>query len=442
MNDEELLRQLERDDRYSVIKVLAEREGSRTELVRDPYARILIRKRIPLEHANERAWRMIAQLDSPLLPRVYEIYQLPDCLTVIVSYVEGISAAELVDQTGPVSPLTAAGYLHDICPAVALLHEHNVVHRDITPSNVVVSQGTAHLIDLGIARAISEEAQHDTVLLGTWGFAAPEQYGFAQTDARSDIYSLGGLLGFFLTGLRPEDQGFDSSLKDPSLVPDELRDIVVRARAFEPSARYQSAEELDAALREAIEALLTNQDQRPAPPAGAPTNPHTENVTHTHVFRQSAKHPKTEPTTQAAEPRASYAAPHTEPHAEPYPNAATPPRKMSLGSTLLLVLSWTFVGLFVIGCIYTGFNAEFYNKPMDVLYFPLAGIEGAITALAVGRETYLFTRRKGSYAIVPQKPHQLGFLLVRRTLLILLIGCEVLFAVAAICIIIFNVILK
>ncbi|MDO4538815.1 MAG: serine/threonine-protein kinase, partial [Coriobacteriales bacterium] len=307
MEDEELLRNLERDDRYSVIKVLAEREGHSTELVRDPYARILIRKRISPELANERAWRTLAQLDSPLVPRVYEIYHLPDCLTVIVAYVEGISASELVDQTGPVSPLTAAGYLHDICPAVALLHAHNLVHRDITPANVVVSQGTAHLIDLGIARAYDEEASRDTVLLGTWGFAAPEQYGFTQTDARSDIYALGGLLGFLLTGLRPDDQNFEAALHNGALVPEELCAIVVRARAFEPSARFQSADEMDAAIRAAIETLCTTQAQRPALPGDASTKPRagqrtrTQAQTRARVREQPVEQPFERPTKRPAE---------------------------------------------------------------------------------------------------------------------------------------------
>ena len=125
------------------------------------------------------------------------------------------------------------------------------MHRDISPTNVIVAADGAHLIDLGIARFRSEDVTHDTTQLGTRGFASPEQCGYAQTDARSDVYSLGRILGYLLTGVRPETPDtaeYERALADGSVVSPEARKIVCRASALEPSARYQSAAALAAAL--------------------------------------------------------------------------------------------------------------------------------------------------------------------------------------------------
>ena len=248
MDDEALLRALERDDAYHVVRVLADKPSGRTELVRGAGPELLVRKRIPLELANEQAWRMLARLKHPLLPRVRDLYQLPDQLVVVTDYVEGSTLAELVAVHGSLKPLAASCYICDLCDALGELHANGLVHRDVAPTNVVVSEGRAHLIDLGNARAYVKGAGRDTTKLGTWGFAAPEQYGFAQTDARSDIYALGGLLGYLLTGVLPGQDGFDAAVADRGRVPGSLRNVIERARSFEPSVRYQSTAAFERAI--------------------------------------------------------------------------------------------------------------------------------------------------------------------------------------------------
>lgn len=175
-------------------------------------------------------------------------YELPDEFVVVYDYVPGVTAERLVREQGPLSPERATALAADVCEAVGALHACGIVHRDVTATNVVVAVDGAHLIDLGIARMRVEGVSHDSTSLGTWGYASPEQYGFAQTDARSDIYSVGRLLGFLLTGVSPSDEGFDAALAVEEWVPPELRAVIGRATAFEPSARYQSAGELTAAL--------------------------------------------------------------------------------------------------------------------------------------------------------------------------------------------------
>lgn len=250
MEDDQLLSVIDHDDSYRLIRVLADKPSGKTELVMDGAGRLLVRKRVQETLVNQQAWKTLSELHSPLLPQVEDLYYLPGECVIVTTYVNGVTLSELVTSTGALDATEAVGYLRDLCAAASELHAHGIVHRDIAPGNVVVVDGRARLIDLGNVRAYAEGAQHDTTHLGTWGFAAPEQYGFAQTDARSDVYALGGVLGYMLTGVLPGDDAFEEALQS-EFVPSDLRLVVQKARAFEPSARYQSA----AALASAVMAL-------------------------------------------------------------------------------------------------------------------------------------------------------------------------------------------
>ena len=90
-----------------------------------------------------------------------------------------------------------------LAKAMKALHTSDpvIIHRDIKPKNIIVrDDGSVALIDLGISRVYKKEANSDTIFRGTEGFAPPEQYGFMQTDIRSDIYSFGVVLSWLLTG--------------------------------------------------------------------------------------------------------------------------------------------------------------------------------------------------------------------------------------------------
>ena len=264
LTDEQLLAALDRDDAYQVVRVLAQKGIGSTELVRLPGEMLRIRKRIPLEVANERAWTKLMDLRDPLLPRVREVYRLPDVLVVICDYIEGMPLSELVPAVGRLEPSEAVRRIRELCHAAGVLHAHDIVHRDIAPSNVIISASGTHLIDLGNARTHDEGARRDTTLLGTYGFASPEQYGFAQTDARSDIYSLGRLLAYMLTGVLPSTTDFDAAFADDRLVPPALRAVIDMACAFEPSARFQNVDALAAAAAGALAADEPVPGPRPA----------------------------------------------------------------------------------------------------------------------------------------------------------------------------------
>ncbi len=252
MTDDEVLAAVEHDDEYRLVSVLAKGEAGATELVMYGEQGPLVRKRITMALANEDAWRTLATIDDELLPDVVDIYELPDEFVVVYEYVEGEPLSQMMARRGVLLPHEAADIIVDVAAAAQCLHDHGIVHRDISPGNVIITPGGARLIDLGIARRHSDEATHDTTHLGTWGFAAPEQYGFAQTDARSDVWSMGRVLAFMLTGLAPGTEGFETRLADEEYVPNGLAEVIGWACAFEPSSRYSSAAEFARAVGEAV----------------------------------------------------------------------------------------------------------------------------------------------------------------------------------------------
>lgn len=232
------------DDMYRVERVLARGAGGVTELVTIDGAGPFVRKKIPNKLANQGVWSLIESCGCARLPKVEATYSLPDQFVVVYDFVPGQTLEELVVAKKRLVPDEAASLAADICEAAAALHSRGVVHRDLSPRNVIVAADGAHLIDLGIARMRVEGASRDTTSLGTRGFASPEQYGFAQTDARSDVYAIGKLLGYMLTGLQPDGDEYERALGDADATDSRLAEVVARACAFEPSSRYQSAAEM------------------------------------------------------------------------------------------------------------------------------------------------------------------------------------------------------
>ncbi len=249
MNDEQVLHAIGIDDAYHVERVLARGAGGTTELVTIQGAGPFVRKKIPVELANQAVWSAIGPLNCARLPKVEASYSLPDQYVVVYDYVPGQTLEELVTARGSLDANEAASVAIDVCEAAAALHSCGVIHRDLSPRNVIVAADGAHLIDLGIARMRVEGATRDTAFLGTRGFASPEQYGFAQTDARSDVYAIGKLLGYMLTGVRPDEDAYEGLFTNLATQDSRLTSVVTRACAFEPSARYQSAQQMADTLR-------------------------------------------------------------------------------------------------------------------------------------------------------------------------------------------------
>jgi serine/threonine protein kinase len=174
-------------------------------------------------------------------------------LVVVMEYVQGRTLYEVVEEQGATQEL-ALTLFPQLCDAVSELHEKfdpPLIHRDIKPSNIMVGDYALTLLDLGIARTFDEQVEEDTHCFGTQSFAPPEQFGFRQTDERSDVYALGMVLYFMLRGVMPRSALV--SMGFASIAYEALREVVCRACAFEPSQRYASSRELKQAFLAACE---------------------------------------------------------------------------------------------------------------------------------------------------------------------------------------------
>lgn len=282
-----------RSDSWRVERTLKSSPFETTELVRFRGASggelgPFIRKRIDCSagvgRAYERLWD--AQRSGVILhgvPRLVECLRSGDELSVVTEFIEGRTLGELVRDEGA-SERLATGIMPALCDAVFELHtllDPPLIHRDLKPSNVIVrSDGRPFVIDFGIARAWDGEADADTVRFGTRAYAPPEQFGFGQTDARSDVYALGKLALFCATGgegTGPVDEG---DLRRRGLsVP--LSEVIARATAFDPVRRFSGARALGRALRECaaaggVPAQLEGDSfeyRAPSPSSGRATGP-------------------------------------------------------------------------------------------------------------------------------------------------------------------------
>lgn len=192
------------------------------------------------------------------LPRVYSVEKTSQLLRVRMEYVEGQTlAAQMAAIPQSVRVAYFSSIYGPLCDAVTELHESfdpTIIHRDIKPENIIVNAQTDRLtlIDFGIARQWREDADKDTVFLGTRSWAPPEQFGFAQTDVRTDIYSLGLTLAYCLCAQDDLTTLRDAKFKDAQ-IPSDIAPILTKACSLDPDQRYSSVRELKDALTHALQ---------------------------------------------------------------------------------------------------------------------------------------------------------------------------------------------
>ena len=258
-----------REDCYRVVRPLgaaarmgadpsvAGQAGTITELVQFEGANgatlgPFVRKRIDLSLGVGTAYQELyeAQCSGARfahVPRIVECYKTGRELVVVSEFIPGETLDAFVNEVGPSLELSLS-VVPAVCAAVVELHkafDPPVVHRDLKPANIIVSEGpsglSATLIDFGIARRYREGAAADTVRFGTRSYAPPEQYGFGQTSVRSDIYALGMIALFCITGEEAHGQPSAESLARTG-VTGPYADAILQATSFDPGRRFASAE--------------------------------------------------------------------------------------------------------------------------------------------------------------------------------------------------------
>lgn len=190
---------------------------------------------------------LMKRLDHPALPRIVDIIETGQTIYIVMDYIEGDSLDKNLDEYGVPSEENVIDWAKQICDALAYLHSQKppIIYRDMKPANVMLKpEGNIKIIDFGIAREYKEQNLADTTVLGTKGYAPPEQYS-GQTDARSDIYALGMTMHHLLTGVDPRRGEPYASVRQYNPYLSEGIEIIID-KCVQPAAenRYQSCAEL------------------------------------------------------------------------------------------------------------------------------------------------------------------------------------------------------
>ena len=220
---------------YSLVAVLSQKNGCQVMRLRNKNnGKELILRSLP---SSLDAYHKLQSIRCENLPEIFDVLEMDDGQIVLEEYIDGITVAQVM-ETGKYRFAGVKKVLLGVCDALTVLHKLGIIHRDVKPENVMVeSSGRVVLIDLNASR-IESIANKDTVIMGTVGYASPEQLGLSQTDARTDIYAAGVLYNVLLTGQHPS----------VTLAPGKAGRIVRKCTAVTPLDRYQTARDLWAAL--------------------------------------------------------------------------------------------------------------------------------------------------------------------------------------------------
>lgn len=197
---------------------------------------------------------LIKELDHPSIPRIVDILDYDEVVYIIMDYIEGEPLSHILSREEALSEDAVLIIAESICNVLIYLHsqEPPIIYRDIKPDNIMIApSGTIRMIDFGIARRFRPDTGSDTVCLGTKGYAAPEQFSNdKQSDARTDIYSLGVTMYHMITGKKPTEEPYEiyPIRYWNSKLSAGLESIIIKCTKNNPNDRYQSADELLYAL--------------------------------------------------------------------------------------------------------------------------------------------------------------------------------------------------
>ena len=183
---------------------------------------------------------MIKNIHHKNLMGIYDVILENDICISICEFINGYTLDYLVENNGVFKEKKAKQIMTDVCNGLTALHKNGIIHKDIKPSNIILSDdNTAKIIDFDISRTQKPGKTKDTSTFGTVGYASPEHFGFSQSDEKTDIYSCGVLLNYLLTGREPQEY----------LYPGTLRYIIQDCTEIDKEKRYRNAEELKLVLK-------------------------------------------------------------------------------------------------------------------------------------------------------------------------------------------------
>lgn len=255
-------------EHWTVYECLKESEDSSTFLVKETATGILCvlkwgRNRQTEFLRNEmEIMKKMADRKLSGIPKAYRIFEENGEVYLVREYIEGMSLAQMVLQKGGISEAEICRISRKICQTAEQFQNPNepMIHRDIKPENIVVTPGgEVVFIDFGTMRSYKKDGSRDTFVVGTRGTAAPEQYGYTQTDQRTDVYAIGQTMLYMVS------ESYEMNQLSECAVSRRMKKIIEKACSFEPDKRYGDA----AQLRRAVEKCQANNRKKVYKKAGA-----------------------------------------------------------------------------------------------------------------------------------------------------------------------------
>lgn len=255
-------------EHWTVYECLKESEDSSTFLVKETATGILCvlkwgRNRQTEFLRNEmEIMKKMADRKLSGIPKAYRIFEENGEVYLVREYIEGMSLAQMVLQKGGISEAEICRISRKICQTAEQFQnpDEPMIHRDIKPENIVVTPGgEVVFIDFGTMRSYKKDGSRDTFVVGTRGTAAPEQYGYTQTDQRTDVYAIGQTMLYMVS------ESYEMNQLPECAVSRRMKKIIEKACSFEPDKRYGDA----AQLRRAVEKCQANNRKKVYKKAGA-----------------------------------------------------------------------------------------------------------------------------------------------------------------------------
>ena len=255
-------------EHWTVYECLKESEDSSTFLVKETATGILCvlkwgRNRQTEFLRNEmEIMKKMADRKLSGIPKAYRIFEENGEVYLVREYIEGMSLAQMVLQKGGISEAEICRISRKICQTAEQFQnpDEPMIHRDIKPENIVVTPGgEVVFIDFGTMRSYKKDGSRDTFVVGTRGTAAPEQYGYTQTDQRTDVYAIGQTMLYMVS------ESYEMNQLSECAVSRRMKKIIEKACSFEPDKRYADA----TPLRRAVEKCQANNRKKVYKKAGA-----------------------------------------------------------------------------------------------------------------------------------------------------------------------------